>query len=328
MRIQVRSAVGLAGRGPGVSEAIRGDFAMSSMNRRQMLLASGAAFLGAGVAGRAFAAAKAGTPKVLFFTKSSGFQHSVITRKGDKLSHAEQILTDLGKEHGFEVHASKDGRLFEPDKIGQWDAFFFETTGDLTKEGPHKDGHPMSEDGLKAFLGAIESGKGFLGSHCATDTFGHHRGQQAEDPYTKMIGGHFGGHGAQQPSKLQIVDPKFPGANSFGEGTFTITDEWYNNIYLADDLHVIYAHLTEGMKGPDYERPNYPQTWARTHGKGRVFYTSMGHREDVWANPHFQGLLLGGLSWATGKVDADVTPNVTSATPGYKEIPAKNRPKK
>ena len=58
-----------------------------------------------------------------------------ITRKGDKLSLAERILTEIGKEHGFEVVASKDGRLFDPDKIGQWDAFAFETTGDLTTAG-------------------------------------------------------------------------------------------------------------------------------------------------------------------------------------------------
>jgi type 1 glutamine amidotransferase len=300
----------------------------SSLNRRELLLAGGALLLGQGVLGRALAAPKADGKKVLFYTKSSGFPHPVITRKADQLSHAEQILTDIGKEHGFEVVCSKDGRLFDPDKIGQWDAFVFETTGDLTKMGQNNDGQPISPDGEKALYDAVRSGKGFVGSHCATDTFGHHRGRGADDPYIQMIGGEFGGHGAQQKAKLEIIDPAFPRASEFGTGSFEIMDEWYNNINLADDLHVIFAHVTEGMKGDDYKRPNYPETWARMHGKGRVFYTSMGHREDVWSNPKFQGLLLGGLAWATGKVDADVAPNVTSATPGYKEVPAKNRPKK
>ena len=58
------------------------------------------------------------------------------------------------------------------------------------------------------------------------------------------------------------------------------------------------------------------------HGKGRVFYTSMGHREDVWENPLYQGLLIGALNWATGKVDANIEPNVSKVTPGYKDIPA------
>jgi type 1 glutamine amidotransferase len=57
------------------------------------------------------------------------------------------------------------------------------------------------------------------------------------------------------------------------------------------------------------------------HGKGRVFYTSMGHFEDVWENPRYQGLLIGALNWATGKVEASVEPNVTKVTPGYMKIP-------
>jgi type 1 glutamine amidotransferase len=299
-----------------------------SLNRRQILL-SGAAMLGAGAFGRlASAASKADTKKVLFFTKSSGFPHSVITRKGGELSHAEKILTELGKEHGFEVVCSKDGRLFEPETIGQFDAFVFETTGDLKKVGPNKDGEAISAKGEKALYDAVSSGKGFVGVHCATDTFGPHRGNKGgNDDYIKMIGGQFAGHGAQQVAKLEVADASFPGAKGFGTKTFTIMDEWYNNIHIADDLHVIYAHVTEGMQGADYQRPNFPQTWARMHGKGRVFYTSMGHREDVWANPHFKELIVGAVEWATGKVDADVTPNVSSATPRYKEVAAKDRAK-
>jgi type 1 glutamine amidotransferase len=70
-----------------------------------------------------------------------------------------------------------------------------------------------------------------------------------------------------------------------------------------------------------YDRPNFPETWARMHGKGRVFYTSMGHREDVWSNAKYQGLLIGALLWSTGQIDADVTPNITKVTPGYNDYP-------
>ena len=72
---------------------------------------------------------------------------------------------------------------------------------------------------------------------------------------------------------------------------------------------------TLGMEGKDYQRPKFPATWARLHGKGRVFYTSMGHRADVWTNPTFQSILLGGISWATGRVDAEVPPNIKQVTP-------------
>jgi uncharacterized protein len=289
-----------------------------TLNRREMLLAAGASLLGPGVAGRALAQSKKESKKVLFFTKSAGFQHSVIARKGDQLSMAERILTDVGKDHGFEVVASKDGRLFDPDKIGQWDAFAFETTLDLTTPGTDKS-PPMSKDGKQAFLDAIHGGKGFVGMHCATDTF-HSKGDQV-DPYIKMIGGEFISHGAQQVARLNVVDPDFPGVNAFGR-SFEINDEWYAQKHLADDLHVIIAHDTKGMKGKEYQRPPFPETWCRMHGKGRVFYTSMGHREDVWENPKYQGLLIGALSWATGKVDASVEPNIQQVTPGYNRIPA------
>ncbi len=292
-----------------------------SMNRRQMLLASGAALLGPSAV-RALAAPRArATKKVLFFTKSSGFQHSVIARKGDSPALAERILTEIGEEHGFEVVASKDGRMFDPDKIGQWDAFAFETTGDLTKEGTDKQ-PPISADGLKAFFDAIESGKGFVGMHCASDTLGDHRKMGANDPYIKMIGGQFAGHGAQQVATIDVVDPGYPGASGFGTGSFKINDEWYTQKYWADDLHVILVQNTEGMTGDLYQRPSFPETWARMQGKGRVFYTSMGHREDVWENPKYQGLLLGALGWATGQVEADVTPNVSKVTPDYKQGPS------
>ena len=304
----------------------------SDLNRRNWLLTAGAAWLGAGSINRLLAQPKGAGKKVLFFTKSSGYQHSVIARKGDKLGLAERILTEIGKDHGFEVVASKDGRLFEPDQIGQWDAFVFETTGDLNTPGGDKN-PPISADGEKAFYDAIRSGKGFMGMHCATDTFGHHgpkyrqpgnRDKGAEDPYIQMIGGEFITHGDQQPSRIEIVDPAFPGiAKGFGASgqSFTITDEWYALKNFADNLHVILVQGTEGMKGKMYQRPNFPITWARTHGKGRVFYTSMGHREDVWENPMYQALLLGALGWTTGIIDASIEPNIRQVTPKYDELP-------
>ena len=110
--------------------------------------------------------------------------------------------------------------------------------------------------------------------------------------------------------------------------SFAALDEWYTFKDFAKDLHVILVQETKGMKGTDYQRAPFPATWARQHGQGRVFYTSMGHREDVWTNPRFQRVLLGGLGWAAGNVKADVTPNLETATPGHREIQPKEPPKK
>jgi hypothetical protein len=211
--------------------------------------------------------------------------------------------------------------MFEKDKIGQFDAFVFQTTGDLTKPGTDKT-PPMTAEGEKNLYEAIKSGKGFIGFHCGSDTFGHHRGKGAEDPYIEMVGGEFAGHGAQQVAEIGVSDAKFPGAKAFGEKEFELNDEWYGQKNINSDLHVIYYYRTKSMKGKDYERPNYPMAWARYEGKGRVYYNSMGHREDVWANPKFQEVAVGALDWATGKVDHQIRTNIRSVTPNYETLPS------
>ncbi len=299
------------------------------MKRREMLISSGLA-LGLSQLPLAWATAAEGQKrKVLMFTKSAGFEHSSIKRDGDHLGHAENVLTDLGKQHNFEVTATKDGRVFDSD-LSPYDAFFFYTTGDLTNGKSGDKNPPMSADGKKRLLAAVAGGKGFVASHCGADTF-HSAGparQRQEgdqvDPYIAMLGGEFISHGPQQKARMVIASPKFPGLDGAGEEggeSFKLMDEWYSLKNFADDLHVILVQDTQGMNGKDYDRPAYPATWARRHEKGRVFYTSMGHREDVWTNPKFQKILLGGLAWAMGDVQAETPANLKKAAPEANTMP-------
>jgi len=69
------------------------------------------------------------------------------------------------------------------------------------------------------------------------------------------------------------------------------------------------------MKGLEYKRPPHPTTWARKEGLGRVWYTAMGHREDVWSNAIFQDILVGGMRWALGELKAEVPPNLKEVAP-------------
>ena len=80
------------------------------------------------------------------------------------------------------------------------------------------------------------------------------------------------------------------------------------------------------MKGDEYERPAFPETWARKHGEGRVFYTSLGHREDVWESPMFQKMMVGALAWAVGNVNADVSPNLDKVAPQATVMPKQSTP--
>ncbi len=101
-----------------------------------------------------------------------------------------------------------------------------------------------------------------------------------------------------------------------------IVEEWYPFRDFQPDLHVLTILETQGMQGPHYQRPPFPNTWARMHGRGRVFYTALGHREDVWNSPQFQSLLIGGISWALGLADANVAPNMAQVSPHAGDIPA------
>jgi hypothetical protein len=282
-----------------------------------------------------FALAAGPKRKILFFSKSSGFEHSVITYKNGQPSFAEKQLLELGVKNNWEFTFSKDGSLFNPGYLAQFDALFFYTTGDLCAPGTDKN-PPMTPEGKKAFIDYVASGKGFVGTHSASDTF-HTNNEankgpdryknfgEAADDYIKMLGAEFIIHGKQQVAKMVCVDPKFPGLQNHADG-FSFQEEWYSLKDFRSDLHVLLLQQTDTMEGPMYQRPAYPGTWVRQHGKGRVFYTSMGHREDVWTNPIFQDVLTGGLTWALGDVQADVTPNIDKVAPGALTNPVYTAP--
>ncbi len=289
----------------------------STINRRDVLRAAGAG--AAAIAANSFLAGwVAGDEikqrKVLFFTRSQTFPHSVVTRKDPAtLAFGEQIAVDLGKANGFEVTVTKDGTVFSPEKLAEFDAVMFYTTGEETKPDSPDKTPGMSKEGKQALLDFVGGGKGFVGMHCATDTFDHHGKGKDADPYIKMIGGEFVTHGGQQKAMIKVVDPNF----IKGLEDFEMTEEWYRLTNFAPDLHVICVQETDSMSEAQYkaEKP-YPETWARKHEKGRVFYTSMGHREDVWTSEIFHKVLLGGLAWACGNVEHDITPNLEQVAPG------------
>jgi type 1 glutamine amidotransferase len=262
--------------------------------------------------------------KILFFTKSSGFEHSVITWKNGQPGYAEKILTELGDKNGWEFTFSKDGSKISKDYLNQFDAVFFYTTGDLCSEGTDKQ-PPMTKEGKQELFDYIRSGKGFVGTHATSDTF--HTDNESKkgpdryinhaekaDPYVRFLGGEFIKHGAQQVAKNTVIDSKFPGFESVDE-SFAFQEEWYSLKDFNPDIHVLTVIDAPAMKGEEYQRPPYPTTWARSEGKGRVFYTALGHREDVWTNPIFQKILVGGIQWALGEAKAEVPPNIKSAAP-------------
>ena len=283
-----------------------------------------------------FAAPEAKKPRILFFSKSSGFEHSVISWKNGQPSYAEKVLLELGAKQGWDFEFSKDGSKFGKDYLAQFDAVFFYTTGNLLEEGTDKQ-PPMTAEGKQALFDFVKSGKGFIGTHSASDTFhtnneskkGPDRylnhGEQA-DSYVRFLGGEFIKHGAQQAVKNTVVNPKFPGFEKVGTD-YSFHEEWYSLKDFTADIHVLSVMDAPTMKGDEYKRPPFPSTWARREGNGRVWYTAMGHREDIWTNPVFQDILIGGIQWALGQVQADTPPNLKEVAPEAYTNPSYVEPK-
>jgi len=310
----------------------------SISNRREFLRAATVAGAGLALSKRLPAAEE---KSVLVFTKSSGFEHDVVKRRAGKSSLVDDTVTELGTKHGFKVGVTKDGRVFDTDKLHSYAAVVFFTTGDLTTLGT--DGKPpMSPKGKQNLLDAIQKrGLGFVGVHAAADTFHPqpdppphlnryiaHGDQQ--DPYLKMLGGEFIVHGSEprlQDANLTANDTNFPGLEGVASPV-SFNEEWYSLKDFATDMHVILTLDTHGMKGECYQRAPYPVTWARMHGRGRVFYTAMGDRPENWKNEFFLNLLGGGIRWAIGNVTAQLDTNLKQAAPGYAEIPPLQPPEK
>jgi len=291
------------------------------------------------VIGLAFALAalnlSAAPLRVLFFSKSSGWEHGAVKQDNGRLGYGEAVLAKLGPKNDIEFTFSKDGSLFSTAYLAQFDALVFFTSGDLTSIGT--DRYPgITGAGLDAFYNYIANGGGLLGLHSTSDTFHtNERGGgnnpirlpryknygEAADRFVKTLGGEFIRHGPEQVAKATVVDTKFPGFENIG-AEINVKEEWYTLKEFAPDLHVLLVMNTAGMQGGDYARANYPLAWVREQGKGRVAYNAMGHREDVWNNEAYQSMILGQLRWVAKKAEADVTPNLAQVTPDANKLQA------
>ena len=304
----------------------------AASSRREFLRATTVTGAGLALSSRLPATNK---KSILVFTKSSGWEHDVVKKISGQPSIVDRAVTKMGGKYGFDVKVTKDGRIFDTESYHRYSAVFFFTTGDLTTMGT--DGKPpMTADGKKSLLEAIHKGMGFVGVHAASDTFHTQpdppdrsnrylaHGEQ-EDPYLKMLGGEFIVHGSNprlQDANVIVNDPKFPGLEGV-TSPVRFNEEWYSIKDFVPDLHVILTLDTKDMKGECYQRAAYPVTWARMHGKGRVFYTAMGDRPENWQNAFFLNLLGGGILWAMGDATASMEQNLKQVAPGYAEIPPK-----
>jgi len=254
--------------------------------RRTVLALAGAAVLSALPAAAPSASdTKVSKPKrLLVVTLTKGFHH-------DSIPVAQRTLGQLAEKLGWEVDITDTDRdvsqKITPEGLKQIDLIIFaNTTGDL----------PIADENKQTFIEWLRAGHGFVGVHAATDTL------YGWEDYGKIIGGYFDGHPWFQKVRLNIEDAKFPGMKSFAEDP-EVEDEIYQfRTWSRKDKHIILSidnASIDTSKGKRQDK-DYAIAWARAEGRGRVFYTSLGHRQEVWKDRRYQEHILGGIRWAMG----------------------------
>ncbi len=219
--------------------------------------------------------------RLLYMTLSAGFHHQSV-------EPSELIVKQIGDKSGaFATTVTKDVGAFTRENLKNFDAVMFYTTGEL----------PMTDEEKEAFADFIKSGHGFVGVHSATDTF------YMWPTYLEIIGGYFNHHPWHQQVTVDVVEPANPIVAPWGSQSFQINDE----IYQISDFQYKTSHVllkldpsSVDLKKPGVVRRFYgwPLAWTRMYGKGRVFYTALGHEEAVWNDAHYQEMLLNAIQWA------------------------------
>jgi len=214
-------------------------------------------------------------PKILVFSKTTGFRH-------DNIEKGVATLKRLGSEHGFAVDHSEDASLFTDEHLKQYQAVvFLSTTGTL-----------FNDSQKAAFMRYIQAGNGFVGIHAAADT-------EYDWPwYGKMVGAYFMSHPKVQHADIHVVDKSHPSTRHLPD-VWNRKDEWYDFKELNDDVHLLMRldeQSYEGGKMGDY----HPLTWYHSYDGGRAFYTALGHTKESFDEPAFLKHIVGGIRYAMG----------------------------
>ena len=226
--------------------------------------------------------------RVLYVTHSAGYRHDSIPTSVETLRGLDPTRLD--------VTATEDVSLLNADTLRAYDAVFFFTSGEL----------PISDQQKAALLEFVRSGKGFGGAHSATDTL------YTWPEYKTLIGATFDGHPWVQKVRIDVEDPGNAIVAGLAPG-FEILDEIYQfRDFSRDRLRVLLsldtASVDVSAAGVNRTDDDFALAWVQPYGKGRVFYTALGHFESTWQDARFQSMLRNALLWMTGQIDAPAEP--------------------
>jgi type 1 glutamine amidotransferase len=236
---------------------------------------------------------------LLIIGEEKGYRHESVT-------HAMATIERLGRESGFwettirtdTEPLTKKKLEYNAKNLNDFDAVVFFTGGDLEMDAQQK----------ADFLSFVhDDGKGFIGVHSAAITFTNW------PEYGEMLGGYYDEHPwGTFDAPILVEDPSFPGMQQWPR-SFVLRDEIYQlRNYSRDKVRVLMRldPTKLDLAKPSVHRTDrdFAVTWAKMYGKGRVYYSSLGHVEENWDNPAIQKMFTEAIRWATCQFVADVTP--------------------
>jgi uncharacterized protein len=237
--------------------------------------------------------------KLLVIGEEKGYRHEAV-------SHAMTTIATLGRSSGLwdtmlrtDTEALTKTKLeYNAKNLNDFDAVLFYTGGTLE----------MDDEQMASLLSFVhDEGKGFVGVHSAAITF------TKWPAFGEMLGGWYDEHPWNTfAAPIVVEDATFPGMSAW-PAAFTLTDEIYQVKAFSRASSRVLMRLDAGkldLANPRVHRADrdFAVAWAKMYGRGRVFYTTLGHVEANWDKPEMQALMTGAIKWALRLVDADVTP--------------------
>ena len=221
--------------------------------------------------------------RALLVTETAGWHHGSIVA-------VVPALEDLADRHNFRLDRKQDATPLTDRQLENYDVIILaNTTGDI-----------FTDEEQAAFEKFIQSGKGYVGIHAASDT-------EYDWPwYTQLVGHMFKIHPTIQTAMLDVIDPNFPGLGRW-PGRVLWTDEWYefgeaqadNLNYLITIDETTYNPVANwGRVSGDGMGEFHPLAWYHEHDGGRAFYTALGHMPEVYQDKLFLEHVYGGIYWA------------------------------
>ncbi|MEO6716151.1 MAG: ThuA domain-containing protein [Novosphingobium sp.] len=231
---------------------------------------------------------KPGHPSVLLFEKINGFKDT------PSVNAAHAAFIALAERKGWNIVTTESGGAFNPATLRRFDAVIWNNiSGDV-----------LTLSQRRSFESYISRGGAFVGVHGTAGDFVYFWDWYVDT----LIGARFAGHpmNPQFQEARVVVEAQDNPIGKVLPPEWKMTDEWYSfrTNPRATGATVIAkldedSYKPDGMMGQNLRMgSDHPIAWTRCVGKGRSFYSAIGHRPETYTEPHYAAMLEAAMAWA------------------------------